>query len=73
VVHRDLKPENIFLIADGGVKLLDFGLARQATPTDRDQGATAAETEDVLTGAGTVLGTVGYLSPEQVRGKTADQ
>jgi hypothetical protein len=72
VVHRDLKPENVFLTADGGVKVLDFGLARQVTTADRDQGATAAETEDLLTGAGTVLGTVGYLSPEQVRGETVD-
>jgi Tol biopolymer transport system component len=65
LVHRDLKPENIFLVADGRVKILDFGLARQLPS------AGAAETV-AATDAGTVLGTVGYMAPEQVRGQAVD-
>jgi serine/threonine protein kinase/tetratricopeptide (TPR) repeat protein len=65
IVHRDLKPENVFLTKDGRVKILDFGLARvDASDTDR--------TLDMNTQPGTVLGTVGYMSPEQVRGLAAD-
>jgi len=67
VVHRDLKPENIFITRDGRVKILDFGLAKLT----RSEGE-GAETVSHQTEAGTVLGTVGYMSPEQVRGKTAD-
>jgi eukaryotic-like serine/threonine-protein kinase len=69
IVHRDLKPENIFITRDGRVKLLDFGLAKL---TDRDKMAGDAQTRTIQSDAGTVLGTVGYMSPEQVRGKTAD-
>src|SRR5262245_56946267 len=66
VIHRDLKPENILLNASGQVKVLDFGLARFASP--EPQGATAA----YLTEAGRVMGTVGYMSPEQASGDTPD-
>jgi len=68
IVHRDLKPENIFLLDDGQVKILDFGLARQAAAAD-SSGATQTM---AMTGAGTVMGTVGYMAPEQVRGLVVD-
>ena len=66
VVHRDLKPENVFLLRDGRVKILDFGLAKLEAPF-RAPGADAA-TVSVATSAGVTLGTVGYMAPEQVRG-----
>src|SRR5439155_11944329 len=71
IVHRDLKPENLFITNDGRVKILDFGLAKLTRPETGDV-ADDAPTQQVATDAGTVMGTVGYMSPEQVRGKHAD-
>jgi serine/threonine protein kinase len=70
IVHRDLKPENLFITNDGHVKILDFGLAKFTRP-EADL-SDEAPTIQVATEAGTVLGTAGYMSPEQVRGKPAD-
>jgi Tol biopolymer transport system component len=70
IVHRDLKPENVFLTTDGRVKILDFGLARARAATAA--GETNSPTLARPTDPGTVLGTAGYMSPEQVRGKDAD-
>jgi len=73
IVHRDLKPQNLFITADGRVKILDFGLAKQlpilasGPHSDLSSRGTADGTQ-----AGTLLGTVGYMSPEQARGEPAD-
>ncbi len=69
IIHRDLKPENIFLTSDGQVKILDFGIARVKREVSAEaETLTWADT----TKPGTVMGTIGYMSPEQVRGEQAD-
>jgi serine/threonine protein kinase len=70
IIHRDLKPDNIFLCRDGRCKILDFGLAKLVAP--ESQGATLTGLKSPYTEEGIVLGTAGYMSPEQVRGQKAD-
>jgi TolB-like protein/tetratricopeptide (TPR) repeat protein len=67
IIHRDLKPENVFVLPNGTVKLLDFGLARQIAPLTGDEETMLA------TVAGTLIGTVAYMAPEQARGGDCDE
>jgi len=71
IVHRDLKPENLFVTKDGHVKILDFGLAKLTQPQLGSE-SSAPTVEGVATDAGVVMGTAGYMAPEQVRGHVAD-
>jgi serine/threonine protein kinase len=70
IVHRDLKPENLFVTSAGVLKILDFGLAKQARPLP--SGEPGAQTVSLKTREGALVGTLGYMAPEQVRGEEAD-
>jgi Tol biopolymer transport system component len=72
IIHRDLKPENLFITKDGHVKILDFGLAKLTNPLSDFASEPEADTVRLKTHPGVVMGTAGYMSPEQVRGEPAD-
>lgn len=71
IIHRDLKPDNVFVTKDGRLKLLDFGLAKVKESVPSDDPAAATRARD--TTPGMIIGTVGYMAPEQVRGQETDQ
>ena len=76
IVHRDLKPANVKIAPDGQVKILDFGLALMAAPSAKAQPADETQVlaaRELATTAGTLMGTVPYMSPEQARGETVDK
>jgi Tol biopolymer transport system component len=72
IVHRDLKPENVFVTKDGRVKILDFGLAKLVLGEETVGEAGGSATLSAATSPGTLVGTAGYMSPEQVRGQAVD-